>query len=62
MRQLSTTAYEHSFVKNNIRRVPTYYSDLEKIVTVNPGHLIGSTACIGGYLGKHLQEVMRGNA
>lgn len=61
LRQLSTQAYEHSFMRNKIRRVPTYYSDLEAIIKANPGHLIGSTACIGSYLGKNLLNVFHGN-
>lgn len=52
IRQLSTRAYGQSFMKNRMRRVPTYYSDLEDIIGGNPGHVIGSTACIGGYFGK----------
>lgn len=52
IRQLSTRAYGQSFIKNKMRRVPTYYTDLEEIIGENPGHVIGSTACIGGYFGK----------
>lgn len=33
-----------------MRRVPTYYQDLIDIIGANPGHVIGSTACLGGYL------------
>lgn len=33
-----------------MRRVPTYYSDLWDIIAKNPGHVIGSTACLGGAL------------
>ena len=46
-------------MKNNMRRVPTYYSDLEEIVGKNPGHLIGSTACIGGYFGKTILKASK---
>ena len=43
-------------------RVPTYYQDLIDIVKPNPGHLIGSTACIGGFLPrKILQQVGTGD-
>lgn len=31
-------------------RVPTYISDLVEIIGNNPGHVIGSTACLGGFL------------
>lgn len=43
-----------SYVTNKMRRVPTYYSDLEEIVKINSGHIIASTACLGGYLGTTL--------
>ena len=33
-----------------MRRVPTYYSDLFEIIGANPGHIIGSSACLGGCL------------
>ena len=54
IRELSTRAYEHSFMKNRMRRVPTYYSDIEEIIGSNPGHVIASSACLGGYLGSKL--------
>lgn len=57
IRKLSTRAYGRSFMKNRMRRVPTYYSDLEEIVCANPGHLIASTACIGGYFGKTILKM-----
>ena len=31
----------------NMRRVPTYYQDIIDIIGSNPGHVIGSTACLG---------------
>ena len=37
-----------------MRRVPTYYQDLIDIIRANPGHVIGSTACLGGALGSQL--------
>ena len=33
-----------------MRRVPTYYKDIIEIIGANPGHVIGSTACLGGFL------------
>ena len=50
LRELSTKAWSHSF-NWFMTRVPTYYSDIEEVVNKNPGHLIASTACIGGWLG-----------
>lgn len=44
-----------------MRRVPTYYKDLIDIIQSNPGHVIGSTACLGGFLDtKILQWVTNG--
>ncbi len=37
-------------------RVPTYYQDLIDIVKPNPGHVIGSTACIGGFLPRKILQ------
>ena len=31
-----------------MRRVPTYYQDLVDIIGANPGHVVASTACLGG--------------
>ena len=56
IRELSTRAWSRSYYAKKMCRVPTYYSDLEDIVAANPGHLIASTACLGGYLGTKLLE------
>lgn len=50
LRELSSRAWSHSFTMF-LTRVPTYYKDIEEIVKKNPGHLIASSACIGGWLG-----------
>lgn len=54
IRTLSTRAWQRSYMSGKMRRVPTYYSDLEEVIGSNPGHVIGSTACIGGALGSQL--------
>ena len=54
IRQLSTRAWNRSFVFNGLRRIPTYYSDLEEIIGFNPGHVVGSTACLGSAIGTQL--------
>ena len=47
--------------QGKMRRVPTYYQDLIDIIGANPGHVIGSTACLGGFLDtKLLQYVANG--
>ena len=50
IRELSTRAWMRSYSFKNLTRVPTYYQDLIDIIQANPGHVIGSTACLGGFL------------
>ena len=56
IRELSTRAWMRSWMNGKMRRVPTYYQDLIDIVGSNPGHVIGSTACLGGFLGTKLLQ------
>ena len=48
--EISTRAWMRSYMARGMRRVPTYYQDLFDIIGANPGHVIGSTACLGGAL------------
>ena len=48
IREISTRAWHRSYMARGMRRVPTYYQDLFDIIGKNPGHVIGSTACLGG--------------
>lgn len=48
--ELSTRAWLRSYMAKGLRRVPTYYQDLIDIIGQNKGHIIGSTACLGGML------------
>ena len=48
--EISTRAWKRSYMARGMRRVPTYYQDLVDIIGANPGHVIGSTACLGGAL------------
>ena len=50
IREISTRAWMRSYMARGMRRVPTYYQDLFDIIGTNPGHVIGSTACLGGAL------------
>ena len=50
IREISTRAWMRSYIARGMRRVPTYYQDLFDIIGPNPGHIIGSTACLGGAL------------
>lgn len=50
IREISTRAWLRSYMARGMRRVPTYYNDLFEIIGAEPGHVIGSTACLGGCL------------
>ena len=50
IREISTRAWHRSYLARGMRRVPTYYQDLFDIIGAQPGHIIGSTACLGGAL------------
>ena len=54
LRELSSIAWDRMFSYKGIERRPTFYSDIEQIIGVNKGHVIASTACLGGYLAKHI--------
>ncbi len=47
--ELSTRAWMRSFMWRGMRRVPTYYQDLIDIIQPNQGHVIGLSACLGGF-------------
>lgn len=48
LRYLSSLAWMNSYYAKGLERVDTLKSDLERIVKANPGHLIASSACLGG--------------
>ena len=56
IREISTRAWNRSYIARGMRRVPTYYQDLVDIIHANPGHVIGSTACLGGALPTQLMR------
>ena len=57
--EISTRAWKRSYMARGMRRVPTYYQDLIDIIATNPGHVIGSTACLGGALAT---QILRGTS
>lgn len=57
IRELSTRAWMRSYKTGKMRRVPTYYQDVIDIIGANPGHVIGSTACLGGFLPTKLLQL-----
>lgn len=54
IRELSTRAWMRSYTQNRMVRVPTYYQDIIDIIGSEPGHVIGSTACLGGAIPSQL--------
>ena len=56
LKQLSSIAWGRGYFEKGIMRVPTTYQDLEEIVGKNPGHIFGSTACLGGFLPNKIME------
>ena len=49
LRQISSMAWDRSFTLF-VRRVPSWYLDLEEVIGNNKGHLIVTSACVGGIL------------
>ena len=56
IREISTRAWQRSYMARGMRRVPTYYQDLIDIIAADRGHVIGCTACLGGALGTQLMK------
>lgn len=52
IRELSNRAWQRATAIKGFMRKPTYYVDIEEIIGVNKGHVIGSTACLGSLLDK----------
>lgn len=50
--ELSSKAWYNSYFDKGMERVPTLKSELAKVIKKNPGHVIATTACIGGELAK----------
>lgn len=50
LKELSSRAWGRGYMEKGMMRVPTTYQDLEEVVGGNPGHLIGSSSCLGGEL------------
>lgn len=50
LKELSSTAWYNSYSDRGIERVPTLKTFMREIVERNKGHLIATTACIGGEL------------
>ena len=52
LREINAVGWQSSFFTGKMRRVPNDKHQIEKIIGNNKGHLLASTACIGGELAK----------
>jgi DNA polymerase-3 subunit alpha len=62
LRELSSIAWMNSYTDRGVERVPTLKLDLAKVVRKNPGHLIITTACLGGELSDSVLEMEKARA
>ena len=59
LRQLSSLAWMNSYWDRGMERVPTLKSELKNIVMRDPGHLLATSACLGGELSSSIIEMER---
>ena len=63
LRELSSISWMQSYMDRGLERVPTLYSELENIINkYGRGHLIATSACIGGYLSSNILELTKAEA
>lgn len=56
--KLSSIAWMQSYHDRGMERVPTLKSELEKVVRAQPGHLIATSACLGGELSSAVNNMV----
>ena len=56
LRELSSKAWYNSYYDRGMERVPLLKSELAEIMKRYKGHIMGTTACMGGELSKKLSE------
>ena len=57
LRILSSRSWMQSYFDRGMERVPTLKSELEEIILKNPGHIIATSACLGGELSSCVLEM-----
>ena len=57
LRQLSSVAWMNSYWDRGMERVPTLKSELKNMVMRDPGHLLATSACLGGELSSCILEM-----
>lgn len=58
LRELSSHAWSNSFYTGKLERTPTTKEKLREVVSNSQGHLICSTACLGGELAQKVLEYL----
>ena len=56
--KLSSRAWMQSYHDRGMERVPTLKSELEEVVRAQPGHLICTSACLGGELSSAVNNML----
>ena len=59
LRELSSRAWMLSYYDRVLERVPTLKDELAVVVNKNPGHLIATTACLGGEASTYILDMMK---
>lgn len=54
LRKLSSIAWSNSYADRGLERVPTLKSELQEVIMNYQGHVIATTACIGGELSSNV--------
>ncbi len=54
LRELSSRAWMQSYFDRGLERVPTTKVEIDDVISSNPGHVIATTACIGGELSSNI--------
>ena len=54
LRELSSVSWMNSYYDRGMERVPTLKSELEEKIMADPGHIIATTACLGGEFSKNI--------
>lgn len=57
LRELSSTAWYNSYTDRKMERAPTLKSELKEIIGKYPGHVIATTACLGGELSTEIMQM-----
>ena len=54
LKQMSSIAWYNIYTDRRMERVPILYSEVAEVMKECKGHVIATTACIGGYLGSEI--------